>query len=48
MQLGGALELNKARIALALPPLTLISADQELIRAALGEGILTDDPNSHP
>lgn len=42
-----ALELHQARLAEALPPLTFISADQEQLRAAAGEGLAVEDPNQH-
>ena len=43
VQLAAALEVH----ALA-PSLTLLSADASLNAAAVAEGLLVDDPNSHP
>lgn len=47
VQLGAALELNGRRIALGATPLTLVTGDRELITAAVAEGLLTDNPDSH-
>jgi predicted nucleic acid-binding protein len=43
VQLAAALQVR-----VHLPSLTLVSADAELNAAALAEGLLVDDPNSHP
>ena len=43
VQLAAALQVR-----VQLPSLTLVSADAELNAAALAEGLLVDDPNSHP
>lgn len=48
VQLATALESNNLRAGLAAPPLTLVSADQELNAAATAEGLAVEDPNSHP
>ena len=48
VQLAAALEVNRQRQPMGLPPVTLISADQELNAAASAEGIAVDDPNTHP
>jgi predicted nucleic acid-binding protein len=52
VQLAVVLALNKQVIALAGPiasfALTLISADVDLNNAAVIEGLMVDDPNSHP
>jgi predicted nucleic acid-binding protein len=48
VQLAVAIELNALRGPLGLSTIALISADQELNAAALAEGLLVDDPNSHP
>ncbi len=48
VRLSAVLALNERRIAHALPPTTLVSADQELNAAARAEAIQVDDPNSHP
>jgi predicted nucleic acid-binding protein len=47
VHLGAALEVNDRVLALGLPALTLISADQDLNQAALAEGLTVDDPNNH-
>jgi uncharacterized protein len=43
VQLAAALEIHATD-----PSLTLLSADIELNTAALAQGLLVDDPNSHP
>ena len=43
VQLAAALEIHATD-----PSLTLLSADAELNTAAMAEGFLVDDPNSHP
>jgi predicted nucleic acid-binding protein len=43
-----ALELHEYRRARGLPSLTFVSADQEQLRVAAGEGLAVDDPNRHP
>ena len=47
VQLAAALALNQPRSPLGLPPVTLVSADAELNRAALAEGLLVENPNQH-
>jgi predicted nucleic acid-binding protein len=42
-----AIELHANRQAQRLLPLTFISADQDQLRVAAGEGLLIDDPNRH-
>jgi predicted nucleic acid-binding protein len=49
VQRAAALELQAQRVAFGgLPPLTFVSADQNLNRAAAAEGLAVDDPNTHP
>jgi hypothetical protein len=48
VHLACALRLNRALIAHTLPPLLFISADNNLLVAAVAEGLATDDPNLHP
>jgi uncharacterized protein len=48
VQLAAALEVHSLRPSALLPPLTLVSADVELNAAARAEGLMVDDPNSHP
>lgn len=45
VQLAAALAINQPRPPFGLPPATLVSADSELNRAALAEGLLVEDPN---
>jgi hypothetical protein len=48
IQPAGVLHLNDLCIQSGLPPISLISADRELITVALREGLNTDDPNALP
>jgi len=48
VQLAAALTLNAALVGAALPPLTMISADDDLNAAAQAEGLAADTPNAHP
>jgi len=48
VQLAAALELNMLYKAGGLPPILFISADTQLNAAAITEGLLVDDPNTHP
>jgi predicted nucleic acid-binding protein len=48
VQLAVAVELHTLRITNGLSALTLVSADQDLNTAAATEGLLVEDPNSHP
>jgi hypothetical protein len=48
IQLAAMLETNALRRGLPVPPLTLISADDELNAAAQAEGVTVEDPKSHP
>jgi hypothetical protein len=43
VQLAAALEIHSR-----IPSVTLLSADTDLNSAAIAEGLLVDDPNSHP
>ena len=45
MQLAAAIEANSTRTSLGLPPLTLVTADSDLLDAGSFEGLSTDDPN---
>lgn len=47
VQLATALEANTERIGAGLVPLTMITADKELLVAAQAEGLFTDDPENH-
>lgn len=44
---AAALEVNDRCLVLAMPVLTLISADNALNTAAMAEGLAVDDPNAH-
>ncbi len=47
VQLATALETEKERFAVGLPPLTLLSADTDLNAAAVSEGLTVDNSNNH-
>jgi hypothetical protein len=47
IHLACALRLNRALIGLQLPPLTLVSADGDLLRAAQGEHLIIENPSEH-
>lgn len=47
VQLAAALEANDRCLVLAIPALTLISADRALNTAATAEGLAVGDPNAH-
>ena len=47
VQLAGAVEVNNRYAMNGLPPITLISADQELNDAATAQGLTVEDPNLH-
>lgn len=48
VQLAAALETQTKRAVRGLPPLTLLSADNDLNDAAAAEGLTVDNPNNHP
>ena len=48
VQLAVALEVQRLQQIAGLGPVTLISADHDLNSAATAEGLLVDDPNTHP
>ncbi|MGI4792402.1 MAG: type II toxin-antitoxin system VapC family toxin [Janthinobacterium lividum] len=48
VQLAAGREVNRQALLAGLPPITFISADQELNAAASAEGLTVDDPNQHP
>ena len=48
VQLVAATTLNRQRLARNLSTVTLVSADAELNRAAVAEGLLVEDPNRYP
>jgi len=47
VQLATALILNRVLIADKLPPLTFVSADDVLCKAAQAEGLPAENPNEH-
>ena len=47
VQLAAALQVHRRCVALG-HSLTLVSADTDLNAAAVAEGLLVEDPNSHP
>jgi len=48
VQLAAALTLNSLLSQAQLSPLTFVAADDDLLKAAEGEGLATDNPNRHP
>ena len=48
VHLACALRLNRALIDYQLPPLTLVAADNDLLKAAQAEGLEAENPNLHP
>jgi predicted nucleic acid-binding protein len=47
VQLAVAQAIHNERIRLNLSSLTLVASDNDLNKAAGGEGLVTDDPNLH-
>jgi predicted nucleic acid-binding protein len=47
VHLGTAIIFNRALVEYGLSPLTFISADDVLCKAAKGEGLLTENPNDY-
>jgi hypothetical protein len=48
VQCATAVLVHTERVALGMPPLTLVSADTALNTAAAAEGLLVEDPNTYP
>lgn len=48
VQLAAALEANDERISNGLPPLTLVSADEDLNASAQAENLKVENPNNYP
>lgn len=48
VHLACALHLNRALLDDNLTPLTLVAADNNLLKAAQAEGLKTENPNLHP
>lgn len=47
VQLAAALSANARRVARGFAPLTLVTADLELLSAGIAAGLATDNPNNH-
>lgn len=47
VQLSAALKANAERARAGLPPLVLVTADNDLLAASASEGLTTDNPNTH-
>lgn len=48
IQLAAGRAVNTLCIANGLPPITFVSADNELNAAVVSEGLMIENPNSHP
>lgn len=48
VQLASALEVNILCVSNGLPPLTFVSADDDLNSVALQEGLVVENPNAYP
>lgn len=48
VHLACALRLNRVLLKNDLPPLTLVAADNDLLKAAQDEGLETENPNLYP
>jgi predicted nucleic acid-binding protein len=48
IHLACALRLDRALLARRLPPLVLVTADDDLLKAAQAEGLGTENPNLYP
>lgn len=48
VHLACALYLNRLLLDDGLPPLTLVAADDDLLKAAQAEGLAIENPNDHP
>lgn len=48
VHLATALLLNQQLLKVSADPLTFLSADENLLKAAKAEGMATDNPNQHP
>lgn len=46
--LASALIVNGRLLATAQPPLVFLAADNNLLAAAVAEGLTVDNPNNHP
>ena len=48
MQLAIALNTNQENVSFGLPPITFVSADNDLNNAAQSEGLNVENPNNYP
>jgi hypothetical protein len=48
IHLATALAVNEELLSKKLPPLTFVSADEDLLEAAQAEGLPTENPNLYP
>ena len=48
VQLAAALETNELLLSIGLPPITFVSADNDLNTVAAAEGLAVENPNAHP
>jgi hypothetical protein len=48
LHLASALLVNDQLVAVGLPPLTFLAADNRLLTAATLEGLTVDNPNNYP
>lgn len=48
VQLAAGREINALCVANSLPPVTFVSADNELNAAAASEGLIVESPNNYP
>ena len=48
VQLAAALDVQAAARAAGLPTLVFLTANEDLLTAAFGEGLAADNPNHHP
>ncbi|MEB3336856.1 MAG: type II toxin-antitoxin system VapC family toxin [Leptolyngbyaceae bacterium] len=48
VQLAAGREINALCLANSLPPVTFVSADNELNAAAVSEGLMIENPNYYP
>jgi hypothetical protein len=47
IQLAAALSANRDLLAAGLPPITFVASDEDLLAAARGEGLATENPERH-
>jgi uncharacterized protein len=48
VQLATAVDANQEHLSFGLPPIIIVSADDELNNAAQAEGLEVENPNHHP